>query len=130
MRPKATIPQPKEHEVQKAIVDALRLCGFVVQETTAYRQKGASGVDKGIPDLLVWVPGLPCAIGLEVKPNAAARIRPEQLEMVRVGAYEVVCSVAAALDAVLSSIITLREAPDPQWDKTIPKLRSLAEAVR
>jgi hypothetical protein len=42
-----------EHDVQKQIVDALVLAGFDVQETTAYKQKGESGTDKGIADLLV-----------------------------------------------------------------------------
>jgi hypothetical protein len=63
MRPAAT-----EHQVQAAIVDALRLAGFTVRETTAYRQKGPSGVDKGIPDLLVCHADIPSVyLGLEVK---------------------------------------------------------------
>lgn len=54
MRKATTKPAATEHEIQAAIVDALRLAGFTVRETTAYRQKGPSGVDKGIADLLIF----------------------------------------------------------------------------
>ncbi len=61
-------PKPREHEIQAAIVDALHLAGLTVYETTAYRQKGASGVDKGIPDLLVVHPEMQSTyMGIEVK---------------------------------------------------------------
>ncbi len=61
-------PKATEHEIQAAIVDALRLAGLTVYETTAYRQKGPSGVDKGIPDLLVCSDQLPWTyLGIEVK---------------------------------------------------------------
>lgn len=62
-----------EHEIQKAIVDAVRLCPFLtVYETTAYRQKGGSGVDKGIPDLLISYRFIHFTfLGLEVKADAA-----------------------------------------------------------
>lgn len=92
--------RPKEHEVQAQIVDALRLCGLVVQETTAYRQKGASGVDKGIPDLLVWIPGFKTAIGLEVKRDEKAPRTTEQTRMCEQGFYQFVWTVEMALDAV------------------------------
>lgn len=57
-----------EHAVQASIVAAIRLCGFAVYETTAYRQKGPSGVDKGIADLLIPHPTLPwTALCMEIK---------------------------------------------------------------
>lgn len=57
-----------EHEIQQMAVEVVRLAGLTVLETTAYRQKGASGVDLGIPDLLVSVPGSPALwIGIEMK---------------------------------------------------------------
>ena len=96
------MPQPKEHHVQKAIVDALRLAGLEVQETTAYRQKGSSGVDKGVPDLLVYIPGLPIIIGLEVKRNQTAKRSPEQLAMAAKGFYEFVWDAEMAIDAVIT----------------------------
>jgi hypothetical protein len=101
----ATIGKLKEHEVQAQIVDALRLCGLVVQETTAYRQKGSSGVDKGVPDLLVWVPGFKTAIGLEVKRDEKAPRTPEQRAMCEQGFYPFVWTVEMALDAVHEAMI-------------------------
>lgn len=60
--------QASEHEIQAAIVDALRLAGFSVRETTAYKQRGSSGIDKGIPDLLIAHPLAPqIYLGIEVK---------------------------------------------------------------
>ncbi len=57
-----------EHEIQEMTVQMVRLCGLTVLETTAYRQKGSSGVDLGVPDLLVSVPGTPALwVGIEMK---------------------------------------------------------------
>lgn len=59
---------PSEHEIQEITVQMVRLCGLTVLETTAYRQKGSSGVDLGVPDLLVSVPGSPALwVGIEMK---------------------------------------------------------------
>ncbi len=58
---------PLEHETQAAIVDALRLAGVTVFETTAYRQKGPSGVDRAIPDLLLSDADACTYTGIEVK---------------------------------------------------------------
>lgn len=95
---KPKLPAPREHEVQAAIVDVLRLAGFVVLETTAYRQKGTSGVDEGIPDLLVYHPhcGMNC-LGLEVKRSEKAPRRPAQVAMADQGFYPFVWSPLAAL---------------------------------
>lgn len=57
-----------EDEVQVAIIDALHLAGLGLFCTSAHRQKGASGVDRGIPDLLVFCDLIPYTfLGLEVK---------------------------------------------------------------
>ena len=60
-------PKPLEHDVQATIKQALELAGCDYFETTAYRQKGSSGVDKGVPDLLVTMAHTPLMLGLEVK---------------------------------------------------------------
>jgi hypothetical protein len=74
------VRQPREHEIQAAIVDALRLAGLTVYETTAYRQRGASGVDRGIPDLLICHPSaMYTYLGIEVKrPGPIRWSSPEQ----------------------------------------------------
>lgn len=73
-------PKATEHEIQAAIVDALRLAGLTVFETTAYRQKGPSGVDRAIPDLLISVDYIPHVyFGIEVKrPGEWTFSSPEQ----------------------------------------------------
>lgn len=78
----------KEHDVQRVIVRALRLAGFHVYETTAYRQKGPSGMDKGIPDLLVSHPLIKgYFVGLEVKRDEKAPLTQEQVEAVAAERY-------------------------------------------
>lgn len=98
------IGKPSEHQVQASIVSALQLCGFTVQETTAYRQKGSSGVDKGIPDLLVWCPGLTLAIGIEVKADSKSWVSPEQKQMVAFGYYTLAWTPEMALKAVWKAL--------------------------
>lgn len=88
-----------EHEIQGQMVDALRAAGLVVLETTAYRQRGPSGVDRGVPDLLVFVPGVLGCVGLEVK-AAKGRISVAQRELLNAGVIMVVRSVEDALLAV------------------------------
>ncbi len=57
-----------EQETQAAIVDAIALCGLEVLHTSAFRQKGSSGVSKGLPDLFIVHPGMPWTyMGIEVK---------------------------------------------------------------
>lgn len=68
-----------ERDIQEAIVKALEVCGCIVMQTSAWRQRGPSGVTPGIPDLLVRWPGLTpgYVLGIEVKaPNG--RPTPEQ----------------------------------------------------
>ncbi|MBL8060992.1 MAG: hypothetical protein JNK63_09795, partial [Chthonomonas sp.] len=91
----------RESDLQATIVAALEQAGFRVKHTSAFRQKGASGVSKGIPDLLVshadlkWI-----YIGLEVK-TATGAVRPEQRQAQEDCEYMIVRSVEDALDAVL-----------------------------
>lgn len=89
----------KEHDVQKQIVDALVLAGFEVLETTAYRQKGSSGVAKGIPDLLVSHKVLPLTfLGIEVKlPGEIKWSSPEQKQLADEGRFTVAQSPAQAV---------------------------------
>jgi hypothetical protein len=71
----------KEDVLEGQIIDLLEARGYRVMHTSAKRQRGASGVDYGIPDLLVGKP-LPAALvstitrgsallGLEVKSKDA-----------------------------------------------------------
>lgn len=90
--------KPREHEIQKAIADVLRLAGATVLETTAYRQKGPSGTDKGVPDLLVFHPAtaLPIALCLEVK-APGGRLSLEQKVLRERGFIRIVESPEEAL---------------------------------
>lgn len=102
---KPQIPQPKEHDVQAAIVKVLQTRGHLVYETTAYRQKGESGVDKGIPDLLVLQKphrsnGYDAGklVGLEVKRPGKIRWSSYEQELAWIdNAFVVVQSVPAAV---------------------------------
>jgi hypothetical protein len=90
----------REHELQKQIVDALHLAGFEVMETTAYRQKGPTGVDKGIPDLLVSHKILPVTfLGIEVKlPGKIKWSSLEQSELWERGRFHVAQSPEQAVE--------------------------------
>lgn len=124
------IPVPKEHEVQSAIVDALRLADCTVRETTAYRQKGSSGVDKGIPDLLVYVPvqdGPKVYIGLEVKRNHEARVTPEQKEAIANGEYSIVTTPEEALRAIEKELWNMCILPSQRRDRIANVLAGLAD---
>lgn len=95
-------PPQTEHQIQSEIVKILRIHGYDVMVTTAYMQKGASGVQKGIPDLLVhredWGPGV--LVGLEVKRPGGKFTSYEQELAWLCGQTIVVDSVLAALAAV------------------------------
>lgn len=69
-----------EHQIQSLIVDALKLANLTVLHTSAYRQKGSSGIAKGVPDLLVAHPLIAGHwIGIEVKkPGPVRWSSPEQ----------------------------------------------------
>jgi hypothetical protein len=124
----------REHDIQKLIVDAVRLCGLEVYETTAYRQKGSSGVDKGIPDLLVCVPGLPVYIGIEVKrpgqPGTPVKYSsPEQREAHQKGHFLIVTTLAAALTQIAWVLRKIAE-PEPFWAQQVQRLAKRLETFR
>lgn len=98
--------KPKEHDVQRAVVQALRCAGFHVYETTAYRQKGPSGVDKGVPDLLVshnLVRGY--LVGLEVKRDRQAPLSPEQKAAVEAERYVVTTGPGHAVNHCVEKLL-------------------------
>jgi hypothetical protein len=91
------IPKPKESDVQGAIKDALSACGFTVRHTSAFRQKAPSGVDKGIPDLLVFHASYPgWYLGMEVKTDVG-KPSPEQKIAMDAGEYPIVRKPSDAL---------------------------------
>lgn len=90
-----------ETQLQFAIVDVLKLAGFSVKHTSAFRQTGPSGVSKGIPDLLVSHRGIPlCYFGMEVK-LPQGKLSPEQKQAVSAREYVVVRSPIEALDQAI-----------------------------
>lgn len=107
---KATIVNITEAEVQVAIVAALRAAQFGVLETTAWRQKGATGVDKGVPDLLVYHPACKGQLlPLEVKrPGAIKYSSQEQEQLHKEGYTYVVQSSEEALAIAIEWIMELR----------------------
>jgi hypothetical protein len=106
-------PALKESDVQKLIVDALRLAGLTVLHTSAFKQKGPSGVSKGVPDLLVAHPLLNgCFIGIEVKRPGPIKWSSEEQRLL----YETGCTLVAqspgdALTHVRSAVCMVKE-PD------------------
>lgn len=118
----------REDAVERAIVETLERSGYVVLRTSAKKQKGASGVDRGVPDLLVakYVPaafkGKGAAwLGLEVKSKDAAGKWKysccEQYNLHRLGLTIIVCSEWQALAAVQSffgdPVTGWNKAPEP-----------------
>lgn len=70
-----------EHQTQQRIKDALLLAGFGVWHTSAFKQKGPSGVTKGIPDLLVWHDLIPNTfLGIEVKKRGRIKWSSDEQE--------------------------------------------------
>jgi hypothetical protein len=79
----------KETDQQAQMVDALRLCGFTVYETQTRRVAGKSGVDRGVPDLLIAHPLVHyCLCGLEVKRPVRGRFSAEQSAAVAARHYK------------------------------------------
>lgn len=84
----------KEIDLQTQIIDALKFAGFQPYHTSAHKQKGASGVSKGVPDLLIPIPGLPCLLGWELKrPGAVKWSSPEQQEAFNLGHFDLIQSL-------------------------------------
>ena len=121
----------QEKDIQQAIGDALMVCGFVVQSTTAHRQKAASGVSLGVPDLLIYHPLVPCCcLGLEVKRNERARRRSDQVKMVAAGHYEFVWTVEMAARAAEKWFRTYCPVPT-EHSLTLSRLKTvIAETAR
>jgi hypothetical protein len=101
-----------EKDVQAAIKEALELAGCVVLDTTIKGSRGGSGTTKGIPDLLVMVPGLPCLFGLEIKRDGKAHVRTEQKAFRDGLFYGVVSTVEGALDHVKACLVALNALSD------------------
>lgn len=132
-----------EHEIQAAIVDALRLAGFTVRETTAYRQKGASGVDKGIADLLVFHQAVSnyhfgVCLCIEVKrPGPIKWSSPEQQQAYEQNEILVAQSVEEALLYCHDWIYEVCVAPflglsplNEQCVRAVEKIRSVIDATK
>ncbi len=95
------MPRPRENDVQTQILDALRFAGFAPLHTSAHRQKGASGVSKGIADILIPIPGLPCYLGWELKrPGKVSWSSQEQKEAHILGQFDLVQSLEDGLSSL------------------------------
>lgn len=108
-----TTVHKREEDVQRAIIQALRLNGYEVLVTSRVRrrvqcagcgrwawQQGGDGVTKGTPDLFVYVDS--AWRGLEVKGTGTA-VSPEQARLAGEGKITIVRSVGEALEAVGAS---------------------------
>lgn len=96
-----------EEAVQRTIVEALRILGYVVLVTSRRRHRcrvcgafssGGDGCDRGIPDLLVSLDDARW-LGMEVK-GPRTRVSPEQRSLAADGRIRIVRSVEDALAAV------------------------------
>lgn len=91
--------RPSEYAIQLDICKALRLAGCTVLHTSVMNTKGGYGSAKGVPDLLVHVPGDRFLIGLEVK-RPGGTVRPDQKALADAGAYAIVYGLADAIREV------------------------------
>ena len=118
-----------ETMLQRAIVDTLVLAGFSVKHTSAFLQKGPSGVSKGIPDLLVSHVGIPlCYFGMDVKmPNG--KLSPEQQQAVSAREYVVVRTPTEALEHAVKFLQATEpiQVPDIALNIALRTLRSLKD---
>lgn len=110
-----TCPKPppvREEDLQQTIVQGLRLLKYRVLVTSRRRKRfqcsrcgawgwpeGGDGVDKGLPDVLCYVPERQAWIGLEVKGTRTA-VSPEQRELAEAGCIHIVRTWKEALEAV------------------------------
>jgi hypothetical protein len=97
-----------EAGLQRVIVQALRLLGFTVLQTSRHRKRcwrcgtwpaGGDGADRGLPDLLIWSPTRGAWIGVELK-RTGGRLSPEQAALARRGMIHVARTLEEALLAV------------------------------
>ena len=107
----------RESEIQSSIVKLLRGFGFTVLVTSRNLQRGGSAIQKGIPDLLVSIPGVAYAwVGIEVK-TAKGRVRPEQQELSEARKVKIArCELDAAL-AVLVACETSKAVGTEEFKK-------------
>lgn len=121
-----TCPKPppvRESDLQQTIVQGLRLLRYEVLVTSRHRQKVVcvkcglwqwpkvfnrelkamvplgDGCDKGIPDLLVWIPERGAWLGLELKGTGTA-VSAEQKRLATEGKVVIVRTWEEALAAV------------------------------
>lgn len=108
--PKKTLKDGRQSEyaIQLDICKALRLAGCTVLHTSVMNAKGGYGSAKGVPDLLVHVPGEKTLIGLEVKRPGGA-LRPDQRALWDQDVYAIVRSVPDALFEVFQRSKVARE---------------------
>lgn len=134
---KAKMRQIREHEAQEMMVAALRSAGFGVLETTAYRQKGPSGVDKGVPDLLVYHKvRMGVMLPIEVK-RPGAKIKyssPEQQALCEAGHVHVCQTSEEALERAVAWLIGAeadeKTATYNEWWFAIERVVKVLEALR
>lgn len=98
-----------ESDVQEDIEYVLQLAGFQTLHTSAFRQKGPSGVSKGVPDLLVFHDKVPNVfIGLEVKrPGKIKWSSEEQKAMAEAHRFWVAQSAVDGLTKVYATFSCL-----------------------
>jgi|CXWL01.1.fsa_nt_gi hypothetical protein len=122
--------RPLEKDVQHSIVQTLRVAGAYVKETTAYKQKGSSGVDLGIPDLLVSHPSRRLIyLGIEVKRDekaARTQLSPSQALALQNGEYNVVWTPVQALDCYIGFL--QRSYPDEDTTSALGKALSVKQS--
>jgi len=131
---KTAAPKVSEDQVQQEIVRALQMAGYHVDHTTAYRQRGPSGVSRGIPDLLVshaLVPGV--YLGVEVKrPGRFRYSSTEQQLAAESGRFFVAQSAAQAVSWCHANLVSLQRAYghlEGNWDAAIGKSRRMLAAL-
>ncbi len=114
-----------EREVQEQIVEALSLAGFEVRHTSAWRQKGPSGVSPGVPDLLVAHVAAPGSLlGIEVK-RPGGRVSPAQKEWADLG---FLCIADSPQAAVAAAVTWLKSSPSATVG-AVRKADSVAKAL-
>lgn len=101
-RKQALATMATESDIQEGIVKALELLGCTVLHTSAFRQKGPSGVSKGVPDLLFRHSAWPEFVfaGMEVK-RPGGRASSEQRFYSEAGWYPIVFSIEDGVRAGL-----------------------------
>jgi hypothetical protein len=115
-----------EHELQSQVVDALRLAGFPVRETTAFRQKTESGVDKGIADLLI--PVFPFAmLCIEMKkPGKVKWSSPEQEKAYKDREFYLAQSISDVLNALTDFAQVIPRQHFPAYIQKVARFEQIA----